>query len=318
MGGFLVRRGFASLVALLLASMFVFAAVRSLPGDPALALSGEGRDPAANAAIRARYGLDEPIPVQYVRWLSVALSGDLGTSIRTRQPVMQEIVSRLPVTLELALLASLFAIAIGVPLGILSALRRASRTDYAASTIGLLGMSIPTFWLGIVLILVFAVWLDVLPASGYVPFFEDPIANLQRMLLPAIVLGAGLGAVLLRQVRSAMIGSLGADYIRTARAKGLSDREVVIGHALRNSLIPVVTILGLELGALISGSVVTESIFLIPGFGRLIIEAISRRDYPVIQGVALFSAVVFIVINLGVDVLYTYLNPRVRLVADQR
>ena len=318
MGGFLVRRGFASLVALLLASMFVFAAVRSLPGDPALALSGEGRDPAANAAIRARYGLDEPIPVQYVRWLSVALSGDLGTSIRTRQPVMQEIVSRLPVTLELALLASLFAIAIGVPLGIVSALRRASRTDYAASTIGLLGMSIPTFWLGIVLILVFAVWLDVLPASGYVPFFEDPIANLQRMLLPAIVLGAGLGAVLLRQVRSAMIGSLGADYIRTARAKGLSDREVVIGHALRNSLIPVVTILGLELGALISESVVTESIFLIPGFGRLIIEAISRRDYPVIQGVALFSAVVFIVINLGVDVLYTYLNPRVRLVADQR
>ena len=318
MGGFLVRRGFASLVALLLASMFVFAAVRSLPGDPALALSGEGRDPAANAAIRARYGLDEPIPVQYVRWLSVALSGDLGTSIRTRQPVMQEIVSRLPVTLELAFLASLFAIAIGVPLGVISALRRASRTDYAASTIGLVGMSIPTFWLGIVLILVFAVWLDVLPASGYVPFFEDPIANLQRMLLPAIVLGAGLGAVLLRQVRSAMIGSLGADYIRTARAKGLSDRDVVIGHALRNSLIPVVTILGLELGALISGSVVTESIFLIPGFGRLIIEAISRRDYPVIQGVALFSAVVFIVINLGVDVLYTYLNPRVRLVADQR
>ena len=252
MGGFLVRRGVASLVALLLASMFVFAAVRSLPGDPALALSGEGHDPAANAAIRAKYGLDEPIPVQYVRWLSVALSGDLGKSIRTGQPVMHEIVSRLPVTLELALLAGLFAIAIGVPLGIISALRRASRTDYAASTVGLLGMSIPTFWLGIVLILVFAVWLDVLPASGYVPFFEDPIANLQRMLLPAIVLGAGLGAVLLRQVRSAMIGSLGADYIRTARAKGLSDREVVIGHALRNSLIPVVTILGLELGALIS------------------------------------------------------------------
>ena len=317
MGGFLARRGFSSLVALLLATMFVFAAVRSLPGDPALALSGEGRDPAANAAIRARYGLDEPIPVQYVRWLSIALSGDLGTSIRTGQPVMHEIVSRLPVTLELALLASLFAIAIGVPLGIVSALRRASRTDYAASTLGLIGMSIPTFWLGIVLILVFAVWLDVLPASGYVPLLEDPIANLQRMLLPAIVLGAGLGAVLLRQVRSAMIGSLGADYIRTARAKGLSDRDVVIGHALRNSLIPVVTILGLELGALISGSVVTESIFLIPGFGRLIIEAISRRDYPVIQGVALFSAVVYIVINLGVDVLYTYLNPRVRLVSGR-
>jgi peptide/nickel transport system permease protein len=313
MSRFLVRRSFAALVALLVASMFVFAAVRSLPGDPALALSGEGRDPEANAAIRLKYGLDEPIPVQYLRWLSLALTGDLGKSIRTGQPVMDEIVMRLPVTLELAFLAGLVAVAFGIPLGIVAALRRASRVDYAASGIGLVGMSIPTFWLGIMLILVFAVWLDLLPASGYVPFVEDPIANLQRMILPAIVLGAGLGAVLLRQVRSAMIGSMGADYIRTARAKGLTDRQVVIGHALRNSLIPVVTILGLELGALISGSVVTESIFLIPGFGRLIIEAISRRDYPVIQGVALFSAVAYIVINLVVDVLYTVLNPRVRL-----
>lgn len=317
MASYLARRGFASLIALLLATLFVFAAVRSLPGDPALALSGEGRDPQVNAVIRARYGLDEPLPVQYVRWLAIALSGDLGRSIRTGQPVTEEIVRRLPVTLELAFLAALFAIAFGVPLGILSALRRATWVDYAASGIGLLGMSIPTFWLGIVLILVFAVWLGVLPASGYVPLLEDPVRNLQRMILPAVVLGAGLGAVLLRQVRSAMIGSLEAEYVRTARAKGLSDREVIIGHALRNSLVPVVTILGLELGALISGSVVTESIFLIPGFGRLIIEAISRRDYPVIQGVALFSAVAYIVINLFVDILYTYLNPRVRL-AERR
>jgi peptide/nickel transport system permease protein len=310
---FVVRRSLAALVALFVASVFVFAAVRSLPGDPALALSGEGRDPEANAAIRLKYGLDEPLPVQYARWLALAVTGDLGRSIRTGQPVMDEIVMRLPVTLELALLAGLFALAFGIPLGIIAALRRASRVDYAASGVGLVGMSIPTFWLGIMLILVFAVWLDLLPASGYVPFLEDPIGNLQRMLLPAIVLGAGLGAVLLRQVRSAMIGSLGADYIRTARAKGLADRQVIVGHALRNSLIPVVTILGLELGALISGSVVTESIFLIPGFGRLIIEAISRRDYPVIQGVALFSAVVFVAINLIVDVLYSVLNPRVRL-----
>jgi peptide/nickel transport system permease protein len=310
---FVVRRSLAALVALFVASVFVFAAVRSLPGDPALALSGEGRDPEANAAIRLKYGLDEPVPVQYARWLALAVTGDLGRSIRTGQPVMDEIVMRLPVTLELALLAGLFALAFGIPLGIIAALRRASRVDYAASGVGLVGMSIPTFWLGIMLILVFAVWLDLLPASGYVPFLEDPIGNLQRMILPAIVLGAGLGAVLLRQVRSAMIGSMGADYIRTARAKGLADRQVIVGHALRNSLIPVVTILGLELGALISGSVVTESIFLIPGFGRLIIEAISRRDYPVIQGVALFSAVVFVLINLIVDVLYSVLNPRVRL-----
>jgi peptide/nickel transport system permease protein len=312
-GRFLLRRAALSVVALWLATVFVFLGVRSLPGDPAIALSGEGRDPAVNAAIRERYGLDEPLPVQYVRWVSIALTGDLGKSIRTGQPVMDEIVRRVPTTLQLALMAALFAIGFGVPLGILAAIRRGTPVDYVASGVGLLGMSIPTFWFGIVLILLFAIWINVLPASGHVPFVQDPVESVRRMLLPAVVLGAGLGAVLLRQVRSAMITALGSDYVRTARAKGLTDRQVVIGHALRNSLIPVVTILGLELGALISGSVVTESIFLIPGFGRLIIEAISRRDYPVIQGVALFSALAYIVINFVVDVLYTFLNPRVRL-----
>jgi peptide/nickel transport system permease protein len=313
MGRYLVRRALESLVALWIASIIVFIGVRSLPGDPAIAMSGEGRDPAANAVIRERYGLDQPLPVQYVRWAGIALTGDLGRSIRTGQPVTAEILSRLPTTLQLAALASLFAVGFGLPLGVLAAVRRGTRMDYLASSVGLLGLSIPTFWLGIMLILIFAVWLGILPASGYVPFAVDPIANMQRMLLPAVVLGAALGAVLLRQVRSAMIGSLGADYIRVARAKGLTERQVVVGHALRNSLVPVVTILGLELGALISGSVVTESIFLIPGFGRLIIEAISRRDYPVIQGVALFSAVAYIVINFLVDVLYSMLNPKVRV-----
>jgi peptide/nickel transport system permease protein len=313
MGRFLLRRAVESLVALFLASLVVFLGVRSLPGDPALAISGEGRDPAVNAAIRERYGLDEAIPVQYARWASFALTGDLGTSIRTRQPVAEEIVSRIPVTLELAVLAALVAIAIGLPLGILAAVRRRSFPDYLASSVGLLGLSIPTFWLGLILILVFAIGLGVLPASGYVPLIEDPIANLQRMLLPAVVLGLGFGAVLLRQVRSAMITSLGSDYVRTARAKGLTERQVVLRHALRNSLITVVTIVGLELGALISGSVVTESIFLIPGFGRLIIEAVQRRDYPVIQGVALVSAVAYVGINFVVDVVYSVLNPRVRV-----
>jgi peptide/nickel transport system permease protein len=313
MGRFLLRRALESLVAVWLASIIVFVGVRALPGDPAIALSGEGRDPAANAAVRVRYGLDQPIPVQYVRWASIALSGDLGTSIRTRNRVTDEIVQRIPVTIELALLAGLVAMVIGVPLGILAAVRRQSPIDYLAGSVGLLGLSIPTFWLGLVLILVFAIGLDVLPASGFVPFFEDPIENLRRMILPAIVLGVSFGAVLLRQLRSGMIGSLGSDYVRTARAKGLTERQVVLGHALRNSLITVVTIIGLELGALISGSVVTESIFLIPGFGRLIIEAISRRDYPVIQGVALVSAVAYITINFIVDVLYSFLNPRVRV-----
>jgi peptide/nickel transport system permease protein len=313
MGRFLLRRAVESLVALFLASIVVFVGVRSLPGDPALAISGEGRDPEANAAIRARYGLDEPIPVQYVRWASFALQGDLGTSIRTRQPVAAEIVRRIPITLELAALAALVAIAIGLPLGILAAVRRQTVVDYLAGSVGLIGLSIPTFWLGLILILAFAIGLGVLPASGYVALTEDPLANLERMILPAVVLGLGFGAVLLRQVRSAMITSLGSDYVRTARAKGLTERQVVLQHALRNSLITVVTILGLELGALISGSVVTESIFLIPGFGRLIIEAVQRRDYPVIQGVALVSAVTYILINFIVDVLYSLLNPRVRV-----
>ena len=313
MGRYLLRRALESLVAVWLASIIVFVGVRSLPGDPAIALSGEGRDPAANAAVRIRYGLDQPIPVQYVRWATIALGGDLGTSIRTRNRVTDEIIQRIPVTIELALLAGMVAMAIGAPLGVLAAVRRQSPIDYLAGSVGLLGLSIPTFWLGLVLILVFAIGLDVLPASGFVPFTEDPIENLRRMILPAIVLGVGFGAVLLRQLRSGMIGSLGSDYVRTARAKGLTERQVILGHALRNSLITVVTIIGLELGALISGSVVTESIFLIPGFGRLIIEAIQRRDYPVIQGVALVSAVTYITINFIVDVLYSILNPRVRI-----
>lgn len=313
MARFLLRRTLESLIALWLASIIVFIGVRSLPGDPAIALSGEGRDPAANAAIRARYGLDQPIPIQYVRWVSIALSGDLGTSIRTRIPVTAEIVQRIPTTIQLALMAAMVAIAIGVPLGVLAAVRRQTPLDYLAGSIGLLGLSIPTFWLGLILILVFAIGLGVLPASGFVPFLHDPLENLRRMVLPAVTLGLGFGAVLLRQLRSAMIGSLGSDYVLTARAKGLTERQVIIRHALRNSLITVVTIVGLELGALISGSVVTESIFLIPGFGRLIIEAVSRRDYPVIQGVALVSAIAYIGINFVVDVLYSVLNPRVRV-----
>lgn len=313
MGRLLLRRALESLVTLFLASVIVFSATRALPGDPAVALSGEGRDPAANAIIRERYGLDEPIPVQYLRWASIALTGDLGTSIRTKLPVTDEILRRIPTTLELALLAGLIAVMIGLPLGILSAVRRRSTVDYAASTIGLIGLSVPTFWLGMILILIFAIGLKWVPASGFVPLLEDPIENLRRMILPAIVLGVGFGTILLRQTRSAMITSLQSDYVRTARAKGLRERDVVLRHALRNSLLTVITVLGLEMGALIVGSVVTESIFLIPGFGRLIIESISTRDYPLIQGVALFSAVAYILINLGVDVAYSAMNPKIRI-----
>lgn len=310
---FLLRRAFQSLIALWLASMVVFAGVRSLPGDPIVALSGEGRDPAVAAFLSEKYGLDQPVPIQYARWISLAIHGDLGTSIRSGYAVTQLVFSRLPITLEIALCSLLVALGIGVPAGVLSAVRRGGRLDYAANSLALFGLSVPTFWLGLMLILIIATYLRWLPASGYVSPTEDPLGNLRRIIMPAIVLGCGFGAVLTRQVRSAMIDSLGADYVRTARAKGLTTWEVVVVHALRNSLITAVTIIGLELGALISGSVVTESIFLIPGFGRLIIEGVLARDYPVIQGVALFSAVGYILLNFLVDAVYSALNPKIRV-----
>jgi peptide/nickel transport system permease protein len=310
---YLLSRAGGSLVALVLASVIVFAGVRSLPGDPAVALSGEGRDPAAIQAIRAKYELDQPLPAQYLRWVTLAAVGDMGSSAKTGAPVGRIVLERIPVTMQLALMSLLVAIAIGIPLGVLAAVRRGKITDYVGSGVALLGLSMPTFWLGIILILVFAIALRWLPASGYASPVTDPLDSARRMLLPAIVLGSGFGAVLMRQVRSAMVESLQADYVRTARAKGLGEARVVGIHALRNSLITVVTIVGLELGALISGSVVTEQIFLIPGFGRLVLESISTRDYPLLQGVALFSAGGYILLNFLVDVLYSLLNPRIRV-----
>ena len=313
MGGFLLRRTAESLVTLWLASILVFAAARALPGDPAIALSGEGHDPVVNAQIRAKYGLDDPLPVQYARWSALVLQGDFGRSTRSGLVVAEIVVARIPITLELALLAMLFATAIGIPAGVLSAARRGGRLDAIANLFSLSGLSIPHFWLGLVLILVVATTYRLLPASGFVPFAEDPLDNLRRMLLPSFVLGTGLAAVLMRQTRSAMLESLSSDYVRTARAKGLSEFQVVAGHALRNSLITVVTVVGLETGALISGSVITESIFLVPGFGRLIVDAVATRDYPIIQAVALASAAGYIALNLAVDIAYSILNPKIRV-----
>jgi peptide/nickel transport system permease protein len=308
-----VRRLLQSLAAFWLASLLVFVGARSLPGDPAIALSGEGFDPAANAQIRQKYGLDQPLPIQYFRWASRAMRGDLGRSIRTGLDVTRTMLERLPITLELAGLGISITVLLGVPSGILSALRRSGPLDYLANAIALFGLSVPPFWVGLVLVLVVASMLQILPASGYVPFSVNPIDNLRRMIMPAFVLGSGFAAVVMRQARSALIESLDSDYVRTARAKGLSEFEVVGSYALRNSLITVVTVLGLEAGALISGSVVTEQIFLIPGFGRLIVDAVVTRDFPIIQGVALFSAAAYILVNFGVDVLYSFLNPRIRL-----
>ncbi len=313
MTAFLPRRLGESAVTLLLATMVVFAGARLLPGDPAIALSGEGRDPRANAQIRQKYGLDDPVPVQYVRWVALAAQGNFGKSIRNGSDVSHTIVARLPVTLELAVISIGWATLFGIASGVLAAIRRNRLVDRATSLVGLLGLSIPTFWLGLVFVIVFAVELRWLPASGFTPFFANPAQNLVNMLMPTFVLGAGVSAMVMRQTRSAMIGALASDYVRAARAKGISEVRVVLRHALRNSLLTVVTIVGLEMGAIISGAVVTEQIFLIPGFGRLLVDSIATRDYPVIEGATLVGATGYIVLNLLVDLVYTRLNPRIHL-----
>jgi peptide/nickel transport system permease protein len=310
---FLVRRASISAVTLLLISLIVFAGVRAIPGDPARVLAGTDADAAGLEEVREKYGLNAPVPLQYARWLGLALRGDLGESIRTRQSVVGTVARKLPITLELACLSLLVAIAIAIPAGVIAAVHRNTAWDLLASGVSLCGVSVPNFWLGIMLILLVSVRLGWLPASGFVPLVEDPVGNLKRMVMPALVLGTGLAAVLMRQTRNAMIEVLSADYVRTARAKGLAQMAVVVRHALRNGLIPVVTILGLQMGALMSGAVVTEQIFVLPGFGRLIVESVFTRDYPLVQGVVLITASSYVLINLLVDVSYTVLNPRIRI-----
>jgi peptide/nickel transport system permease protein len=310
---FVVRRVAVSVLTLLLISMIVFTGVRLIPGDPARVMAGTDADPAGIEEIRQKYGLDDAIPVQYVRWLRLALRGDLGESIRTREPVSRTVARKLPITVELACLSLLVAIAIAIPAGVFSAVRRNTAWDFLANTLSLCGLSVPSFWLGIMLILLLSVRLGWLPASGFVPIWDDPVANLRRMIMPAFVLGAGLAAVLMRQTRNSMIEVMSADYIRTAYGKGLAARAVIFRHAIRNGLIPVVTILGLQMGALMSGAVVTEQIFVVPGFGRLIVESVFTRDYPLVQGVVLITASAYVLINLLVDVSYSMLNPRIRV-----
>jgi peptide/nickel transport system permease protein len=310
---FLVRRAFVSAITLAIISVIVFAGVRMIPGDPARVLAGTDADEAGLEEIRDKYGLRDPMAVQYLRWVGLALQGDLGESIRTRQSVTGTVLAKAPITIELACLSLLVAVSIAIPAGVVAAVRRNTVWDVLASGISLCGVSIPNFWLGIMLILLVSVRFGWLPASGFVPIAEDPVANLQRMIMPALVLGTGLAAVLMRQTRNAMIEVLTADYVRTARSKGLGAFTVVMRHALRNGLIPVVTILGLQMGALMGGAVVTEQIFVLPGFGRLIVEAVFTRDYPLVQGVVLITASSYVLINLLVDVSYSVLNPRIRI-----
>ena len=310
---YLINRAWQSLVTLFLATVVVFLGVRALPGDPALALAGEDRTPEALAAIRRQYGLDQSLPVQFWHFASNALHGDLGTSIRTGTSVTSMLRTALPVTLELSVLAILLATFLGVGAGVVAAVSRGRPAEWFANAIALIGLSVPHFWLGLIAILYLSVATGLFPASGFVPLLEDPIANLHHILLPAVILGTGLSAVIMRQTRSSMLDSLSTDYVRTAKAKGLPPRVVIGRHALRNSLIVVITIVGLQLGGLISGAVVTEQIFGLPGFGKMTIDAVFQRDYPVIQAVVLVTATSYIVINFLVDLLYSFIDPRIRV-----
>lgn len=316
MRSYLFNRAWQSLVTLVLATLVVFLGVRALPGDPALALAGEDRTPEALAAIRKEYGLDESLPVQFWRFVTNALQGDLGISIRTGQPVSSMLKTALPVTLELSLLAIAIAVVLGVGAGVVAAVRRGRPAEWVANAFALLGLSVPHFWLGLVAILYLSVATGLFPASGFVPIRESLADNLHHIILPAVILGTGLAAVIMRQTRSSMLDALSTDFVRTAEAKGLKPHAVIGRHALRNSLIVVVTIVGLQLGGLISGAVVTEQIFGLPGFGKMTIDAVFQRDYPVIQAVVLVTATSYILINFAVDLLYSLIDPRVRVAGE--
>jgi peptide/nickel transport system permease protein len=294
-------------------SLGVFLMLHLTPGDPVEIMLGQDANPSSIVALRTQLGLDEPLPIQYVRWVGNVVRGDLGRSVRTNQPVLDAIVTRLPVTIELSLLALVLSLAIGLPAGTLAAVRRNSSVDVMSTGLALVGVSLPSFFLGILLIVVFALWLRWVPPSGYTPLVEDPLMNLKQMLMPAIALGAALAGIVARIMRSSLLEVLGTDYMRTARAKGLSDQSSVVSHGLKNAMLPVVTVVGLQVGALLGGAILIENIFALPGIGRLAVDSIFARDFPIVQGVVLFLALVRVISSLVADVLYARLDPRISL-----
>jgi len=309
---YVVRRALTALPTIAIFACFVFLLQKLLPGDPVLAMAGEDRDPATIAALRLQYHLDDPLPLQFLHWAKGALAGDLGESLRNHDTVIHLIAQKLPVTIELALLSTLFSLLIGIPAGILAAAKKGSVWDNLARGVALWGVSIPTFWFGIVLIIIVSVNLQWLPASGYASIAEDPWQNIRTMILPAFVLGNAQAGILMRHTRSSMLEVLRQDYVRTARAKGLSEMRVVMAHAFRNALGPLVTVTAVLLGQLLAGAVLTEQVFSIPGFGKMLVDAVFNRDYAVVQGVALCTGVGFIVLNLLADIAQLLLNPRLR------
>lgn len=315
MSGYIVRRALNSLPVLFAVSIMVFALTHVMAGDPVEAIAG-GDDavlsPEAIAQLREELGLNAPLPVQYLRWLGDAIRGDLGNSITTRRPVTETIAARLPTTLQLALTAWAIGVSISIPLGILAAVKRNSWVDHMATVIALGGVAMPSFWMGLMFILVFGVWFQWLPPSGFVSVFDSPLEAAKYLIMPAVTLGLHQTGSLTRQMRSSMVEVLTQDYVRTARAKGLKERSVLISHALRNATLPVLTILGLQAGALVGGTVVIEQVFAIPGMGRLALSAVMSQDIPVLQGVVLVAAVAVLAANLLTDLLYGVLDPRIR------
>jgi len=309
---YLLRRLVEALPTLFLVSVVVFFLTRILPGDPVRLLLGEEPDPKVAEEVRRSLGLDRPLLVQYASWLWNLFQGDLGRSIKDGTPVARLILEKLPTTLELATLAMLVALAIGLPSGVVAAVRRGTWLDGLVTSTSLMGVSVPNFFLGIMLIYLFSLRLGWVPPSGYVELWIDPKRNLLLMVLPAVTLGTALAGAIARFTRNSLLEVLSQDYIRTAKAKGVSSAAVVLKHGLRNAAIPIVTVLGLQLGGLLGGAVVTEQIFSIPGFGRLVVDAVFTRDFTVLQGVVLTSALAVFVVNTAVDVLYALIDPRIR------
>lgn len=315
MTSYIARRALQTLPVLLLVTLVLFVVMRALPGDPILALVGSSEanfDEETLQGLRERYGLDDPLPVQYGRWLGDALRGDLGVSTRNELPVAEQIVDRFPATLQLGVCALLIALLIGIPAGIIAAVRRNSPLDVGVTLVAMFGVAVPNFWFSMVLIWIFVVRLGWFPASGFVGLWDDPVAAARHLALPAFALGLALSAAIMRQTRSQLLEVLGQDYVRTAHAKGLRGRTVIVRHALRNSLLPVATIIGLQVGALLAGSVIIESMFSIPGIGRLAVQSINQRDYPTLQGTVLLFAVITVLVNLLTDLAYAWIDPRIK------
>ena len=313
MAAYIARRLIQLVPIVLIVTFLVFSMTLALPGDATTAILGEDATAAQREALRQELGLDRPAPVQYAIWLGGIVTGDFGASLRTGEPVARMLALSVPITLELTLLSMLLATAIGVPAGVWAAARRGTLTDLGVGVVAISSLAVPYFWAGMLLIMLFSVQLRWLPPSGYEPFLEDPVGNLRSMILPVVTIGTAMAALVMRQTRAAMSETLGQDYVRTARAKGVRPMGVIFGHALRNCMIPVTTVIGLQVGTLIGGAVVTETIFSLPGLGRMIVNGIFWRDFPVVQGGIVVIVLLVLVINLVTDLAYTALDPRVRI-----